>query len=143
MTIPITVETLATVRALTAWVLLRERATQSGSHAPSAPEALRQQLVALPLEMLIQAIQRHRLESMFYADPAVGDLVPNLGDEYCEQHAAKQWLRWPLPVSLRDGLIRRSGHPFIGRKGILWHCDNWITHRGPRGCDLCGSIPGG
>ena len=75
---PITHETLAAIRALTAWVLQRERATQAGSAPPPAPEALRQQLATLPLATLLQGIQRHRLESLLQADAAVGDLIPQL-----------------------------------------------------------------
>ena len=140
VTIPITVETLGTVRALTAWVLLRERATQSGSHAPSAPEALRQQLAAIPLEMLIQAIRRHRLESMLHADPAVSDLVPNLGDELLRAARSEAMAALGLASLTREmaSLFAEAAIPLLVMKGIplALQTTGSLTSRGRGDCDL-------
>ena len=84
---PITSETLAAVRALTAWVLQRERATQAGSLPPAAPDALRQQLEALLERQQTMKAQQDRLLN----------LVAGTG-------ALKTWLAQLNRLALKQGV---------------------------------------
>ena len=137
---PISNETLKAVRALAAWVLQRERATKSGSAPPPAPEALCQQLDALPAPTLLQGIQRHRLESLLHADPAVGDLLPDL--QGALQRAARREFLAALALA---GLTREmsvlfaeAGIPLLVIKGIplALQTTGSLTARGRGDCDL-------
>ena len=137
---PITSKTLAAVRALTAWVLQRERAAQAGSVPPPAPEALRQQLEALPSATLLQGIQRHRLESLLQADPAVGDLLPGLQADL--QHAARREGMAALALASLTRemalLFAEAGIPLLVIKGIplALQTTGSLTARGRGDCDL-------
>jgi hypothetical protein len=137
---PITSETLNAVRALTAWVLQRERATQASSAPPPAPEALRQQLDALPAATLLQGIKRHRLESLLHADPAVGDLLPEL--QVNLQRAARREALAALALTSLTRemavLFAEAGIPLLVIKGIplALQTTGSLTARGRGDCDL-------
>jgi len=137
---PITSETLNAVRALTAWVLQRERATQASSAPPPAPEALRQQLDALPAAMLLHAIKRHRLESLLQADPAVGDLLTELQADL--QRAARREALAALALTSLTRemavLFAEAGIPLLVIKGIplALQTTGSLTARGRGDCDL-------
>ena len=140
LTTPISGETLAAGRALTAWVLQRERAIQAGSNPPFAPEALRQQLAAIPPASLFQGIQRHRLEPLLQADPAVGDLLPGLQAEL--QRAARREVMAALALASLTRemavLFAEAGIPLLVIKGIplALQTTGSITTRGRGDCDL-------
>lgn len=137
---PIASETLAAVRALTAWVLQRERATEVGSVPPPASEALREQLAALPPAALFQGIQRHRLHLFLQGDPAVGDLLPGLQAEL--QRAARREVMAALALASLTRemavLFAEAGIPLLVIKGIplALQTTGSITARGRGDCDL-------
>ena len=137
---PITSETLAAVRALTAWVLHREQAIQVGLVPPPAPEALRKQLEVFPAETLLKGIRRHRLESLLHADPAVGDLLPCLQVDL--QHAARRELMSALALASLTReiavLFGEAGIPLLVIKGIplALQTTGSLTARGRGDCDL-------
>ena len=137
---PITSETLSAVRALTAWVLQRERATQAGSELPSAPEALHQQLETLPSATLLRAIQRHRLESLLQSDPGVGNLLPDLREDL--QRAARREAMAALALASLTRemavLFAETGIPLLVIKGIplALQTTGSLTARGRGDCDL-------
>ena len=137
---PITSETLNAVRALTAWVLQRERATQAGSELPSAPEALRQQLETLSSATLLRAIQRHRLESLLQSDPGVGNLLPDLRGDL--QRAARREAMAALALASLTRemavLFAEAGIPLLVIKGIPFALQTTgsLTARGRGDCDL-------
>ena len=137
---PITSETLSAVRALTAWVLQRERATQAGSELPSAPEALHQQLETLPSATLLRAIQRHRLESLLQSDPGVGNLLPDLRGDL--QRAARREAMAALALASLTRemavLFAEAGIPLLVIKGIplALQTTGSLTARGRGDCDL-------
>lgn len=116
----LTSETLAAVRALTAWVLEREQATQVGSAPPPAHKALRQQLEALHSATLLQGIQRHRLEPLLQADPGVGDVLPDLRADL--QRAARREAMAALALASLTRemamLFAAAGIPLLVIKGI-------------------------
>ena len=137
---PISSETLATVRALTAWVLQRERALGAGLPPPPAPEALHQQLSSLPPATVLQGIHRHRLEPLLQADPAVGDLLPGL--QAALQHAARREAMAALALASLTRemavLFAEAGIPLLVIKGIplALQTTGSITARGRGDCDL-------
>ena len=137
---PITSETLAAVRALTAWVLQRERATKASTAPPPAPEALRQKLAALPPATLLQGIQRHRLEPLLQADPAVGDLLPDLRADL--QRAARREAMAALALASLTRemavLFAEASIPLLVIKGIplALQTTGSLTARGRGDCDL-------
>ena len=137
---PITVETLAAVRALTAWVLHRERATQAGSVPRPASEALREQLAALPPAALFQGIQRHRLQSFLQGDPAVADLLPNLRVDL--QRAARREAMAALALASLTRemavLFAEAGIHLLVIKGIplALQTTGSLIARGRGDCDL-------
>ena len=137
---PITSETLAAVRALTAWVLQRERAAQVGSATPLAPEAMRQQLEALPSATLLQAIQRHRLQSLLQADPAVGDLLPDLWGDLQRDARREAMAALALASLTREMavLFAEASIPLLVIKGIplALQTTGSLTARGRGDCDL-------
>ena len=137
---PISNETLKAVRALAAWVLQREWANESGSAPPPAPEALCQQLDALSAPTLLQGIQRHRLESLLHADPAVGDLLPDLQGAL-QRAARREALAALALVSLTREmavLFAEAGIPLLVIKGIplALQATGSLTARGRGDCDL-------
>jgi len=137
---PITSETLAAVRALTAWVLQRERATQASSAPPPAPEALCQQLDALPPATLWHGIKRHRLESLLQADPAVGDLLPEL-QVYLQPTSRREALAALVLAGLTcemAALFAEAAIPLLVIKGIplAIQTTGSLTARGRGDCDL-------
>jgi hypothetical protein len=137
---PITSETLAAVRALTAWVLKRERAAQAGSAPPPAPQALRQQLEALPSATLLQGIKRHRLEPLLQADPGVDDLLPDLRADL--QRAARREAMAALALASLTRemavLFAEASIPLLVIKGIplALQTTGSLTARGRGDCDL-------
>ena len=137
---PITSETLAAVRALTAWVLQRERATEAGSAPESAPETLRQQLDALPSATLLQGIQRHRLESFLQADPAVSDLLPDLRIDLQRAARLEAMAALALASLTREMafLLAEAGIPLLVIKGIpvALQTTGTLTGRGRGDLDL-------
>ena len=137
---PITSETLAAVRALTVWVLQREQAMRVEMAPTPIPEALRQQLEALPAATLLQGIRRHRLESLLQADPAVGDLLPELQADL--QRAARREAMAALALAsiTREMalLFAEAGLPLLVIKGIplALQTTGSLTARGRGDLDL-------
>ena len=113
-------ETLTALRALTSWVLQRERATQTGSVPPPAPEALREQLAALLPAVLFQGIQRHRLQSFLQSDPAVFELLPELQADFQNAIRSEAMAALALASLTREmaELFAKAGIPLLVIKGI-------------------------
>ena len=136
----ITSETLAAVRTLTAWVLQRERANQVGAVLPPAPETLRQLLDALPAAKLWHVVQRHRLQLLLQADPAVGYLLPDLRGHLQRAARSEAMAALALASLTREmGLLfEEAGIPLLVIKGIplALQTTGSITARGRGDCDL-------
>ena len=128
------------VRALTAWVLQRERAIQAGSAPPSATEVLRKQLAEIHPQMLLQGIQRHRLESCLQADPALRALIPTLWVDL--QHVSRLEAMAALALSSLTSemalLFADAGIPLLVFKGIplALQTTGSLIARGRGDCDL-------
>ena len=121
-------------------MLQRERATQDGSVPPPAPEALRQQLEALPAATLLQGIQRHRLEPLLQADPGVGDLLPDLRGDLQRAARRESMAALALASLTREMtvLFAEAGIPLLVIKGIplALQTTGSLTARGRGDCDL-------
>ena len=133
-------ETLTALRALTSWVLQRERATQTGSVPPPAPEALREQLAALLPAVLFQGIQRHRLQSFLQSDPAVFELLPELQADFQNAIRSEAMAALALASLTREmaELFAKAGIPLLVIKGIplALQTTGSMTARGRGDCDL-------
>ena len=136
----IDIETLFAVRRLTAWVLERERAKRSGETPPPASTALKQQLQCLPAARLFRGIQRHRLEKVLQADPAVSELLPDLQVDL--QRAARSETMSALALASLSremaGLFAEAGIPLLVIKGVplALQTTGSPTARGRGDCDL-------
>ena len=94
---PITNETLMAVRALTAWVLQRERAIQAGSAPPSATEVLesswRKYIRKCCCREFSGTAWSHVCRRIL-----LRALIPSYGSIF-NVHDSKRWQPWPSPAS--------------------------------------------
>jgi len=76
----VTAESLHAIQALLRLVLQREHegAECGFPVTTSASPELKAELSAIPTDALMATIQRHRLEILFYCDPLVGGLLPEI-----------------------------------------------------------------
>ena len=136
----IDIQTLSAVRGLTAWVLERERAKRVGEALPAASTNLKRQLDGLPSAILIQGIQRHRLETVLQADSAVTELLPDLQVDL--QRAARREMMEALALASLTRqmavLFAEAGIPLLVIKGVLLALQTTgsPTARGRGDCDL-------
>ena len=118
----------------------RERATQTGSVPPPAPEALREQLAALLPAVLFQGIQRHRLQSFLQSDPAVFELLPELQADFQNAIRSEAMAALALASLTREmaELFAKAGIPLLVIKGIplALQTTGSMTARGRGDCDL-------